>query len=325
MAIEAESLARSFGNVRALDGVSLRVSAGEVYGLLGPNGAGKTTLVRLLATLDTPDHGHARVFGHDTVDDAEAVRQRVALTGQHASVDADLTGAENLVLLARLLGLRHRNARRRAGELLEAFDLADAGRRQVHTYSGGMRRRLDLAASLVIPPELLFLDEPTTGLDPRSRSELWRLVRSLVAGGTTVLLTTQYLEEADQLADRIGVIDNGRLIEEGTPSELKSRIGTGALEVRLRDPADRPEAERLLAATLGADLHPAVDPSSFTARVDEPDGVAAALAALSDAGIRVVGYTLGQPSLDEVFLSLTDRAASGRGSRQPRRTAQEAS
>ncbi len=304
-AIETSGLVKLFGSTRAVDGVDLRVPRGLVYGLLGPNGAGKTTTIRVLATLLRPDGGTARVFGHDVVREADAVRGHVTLTGQFASVDQDLTGRENLVLLARLLGYSRRDARARAGELLEAFGLADAGGRQVKAYSGGMRRRLDIAASVVVAPELLFLDEPTTGLDPRSRNQVWQIVRSLVADGTTVLLTTQYLDEADQLADRIAVIDQGQVIAEGTPGELKASVGHASLRVRLRDRDQRPEAERLLSKALGIELHRERDPAALSGRVADPDDVASALGQLALSGIAVTGFALGQPSLDEVFLTLT--------------------
>ncbi len=248
LAIEASGLMKSFGSVRAVDGVDLAVRSGSVYGVLGPNGAGKTTTIRMLATLLRPDAGSARVLGHDIVDDAGAVRGLVSLTGQLASVDEDLTGRENLILLGRLLGLKRTHAKTRAGELLEAFGLADAAARLVKHYSGGMRRRLDIAASLVVTPQLMFLDEPTTGLDPRSRNQVWDIIRALVAEGTTILLCTQYLDEADNLADGIAVIDHGRVIAEGTPGQLKASVGSGALHVRLLDPEQRPEAERVLRA-----------------------------------------------------------------------------
>src|ERR687889_1884456 len=247
LAIEASGLVKSFGDNRAVDGVDLTVPAGTVYGVLGPNGAGKTTVVRMLATLLRPDGGSARVLGHDVVREADAVRSRVSLTGQFASVDEDLTGLENLVLIARLLGYSRKHSRVRASELLDAFSLAEAADRQVKKYSGGMRRRLDIAASIVVTPDLMFLDEPTAGLDPRSRNQVWDIVRALVAGGTTVLLTTQYLDEADQLADGIAVIDHGKVIAEGTPGQLKASVGSGALHVRLLDPQQRAEAERVLA------------------------------------------------------------------------------
>jgi daunorubicin/doxorubicin transport system ATP-binding protein len=309
LAVEASGLVKVFGKTRAVDGVDLAVPTGSVYGFLGPNGAGKTTTIRMLGTLLRPDAGPARVVGHDVVREADAVRGRIALTGQYASVDEDLTGRENLVLLARLLGLPRPRAKARASELLDAFGLAEAAGRLVSTYSGGMRRRLDLAASIVVTPELLFLDEPTTGLDPRSRSQVWAIVRALAAEGTTVLLTTQYLDEADQLADRIAVIDHGRVIAEGTPGQLKASVGTGALQVRLRDPQDRPLAERALAQTLGVPVRLESDEAVLSARVSDPDRVALALAELSRAGVAVTQFALGQPSLDEVFLALTDRPA----------------
>ncbi|MET9298691.1 ATP-binding cassette domain-containing protein [Micromonospora aurantiaca] len=316
LAVEAEGLVRSFGSTRALDGLDLRVPAGTVYGVLGPNGAGKTTAVRVLATLLRPDGGTARVFGHDVVREADAVRARVSLTGQYASLDEDLTGAENLVLLGRLLGLGRSGARDRAEQLLAAFGLTDAAGRQVKKYSGGMRRRIDIAASILNTPDLLFLDEPTTGLDPRSRNQVWAIVRAVVAYGTTVLLTTQYLDEADQLAGRIAVVDHGRVIAEGTPGELKSSIGAGSVHIRLRDPEQRPQAEQVLRASLGVPVQLAADPATLTARVGEHGTdleagtqAARALGELAAAGIVVDDFSLGQPSLDEVFLALTDHPA----------------
>ena len=319
LAIEASGLVKTFGATRALDGIDLAVPAGTVYGLLGPNGAGKTTAVRVLATLLRPNGGEARVFGHDVVREADAVRGKVSLTGQYASVDEDLTGMENLTLLGRLLGHRKPAARDRAAQLLAAFGLTEAGDRQVKKYSGGMRRRLDIAASILNTPELLFLDEPTSGLDPRSRSQVWEIVRAVVAHGTTVLLTTQYLDEADRLAGRIAVVDHGKVIAEGTTGELKSSVGTGTVHVRLRDPRQRPEAERVLAAALGAPVQTEADPVALTARVGDDGSLQAseraarALAELSAAGIVADDFSLGQPSLDEVFLVLTDRPAEPAG------------
>ena len=310
-AVQTSGLVKTFGTTRAVDGVELQVPIGSVYGVLGPNGAGKTTVIRMLATLLRPAAGHARVLGHDIVGQADAVRRRVSLTGQYASVDDDLTGRENLVLLARLLGFSPRQARTRAGELLDAFGLAEAADRLVKTYSGGMRRRLDIAASLIVTPQLLVLDEPTTGLDPHSRNQVWDIVRALVADGTTVLLTTQYLEEADQLADRIAVLDRGRVIAEGTPEQLKAAVGAGTLHVRLPDPTQRAHAQRLLGRALGVPVHPASDPAALSARVTDPQRVAQALAELSGAGVAVSDFALGQPSLDEVFLALTGRPAEG--------------
>jgi ABC-2 type transport system ATP-binding protein len=305
LAIETRGLKKSFGKTHAVAGVDLAVSAGGVYGVLGPNGAGKTTTIRMLATLLRPDAGEAQVLGYDVVRDARAVRSRVGLTGQFASVDEDLTGVENLLLLARLLGYSRRRGRERAADLLDAFGLAEAADRQVKKYSGGMRRRIDIAASLVVTPELIFLDEPTTGLDPRSRNQVWEIVRGMVAEGATVLLTTQYLDEADQLADRIAVIDHGKVIAEGSSGELKASVGAGSLHVRLRAPEQRAEAERVLAGVLEVPAEPSADPAALSARISDPERVARALAELSRSGIDVTEFALGQPSLDEVFLALT--------------------
>ncbi len=308
LAIEASGLVKSFGEVVAVDGVDLAVRSGSVYGVLGPNGAGKTTTIRMLATLLRPDGGSAQVLGHDIVREADAVRGLVSLTGQMASVDEDLTGRENLILLGRLLGLRRADAKSRAGELLEAFHLAEAAGRLAKHYSGGMRRRLDIAASLVVTPELLFLDEPTTGLDPRSRNQVWDIVRSLAASGTTILLCTQYLDEADQLADGIAVIDHGRVIAEGTPAQLKASVGGGALHVRLLDPEQRDEAERMLGSGLGA-VHLERDPAALSAQCADADRAAEAVSELARSGVQIAEFSLGQPSLDEVFLALTGHTA----------------
>src|SRR5215207_9899016 len=305
LAIFAEGLVRRFGDNVAVDGVDLKVAVSEIYGFLGPNGAGKTTTIRMLATLLRPDSGTARIFGHDVVREADEVRSRVSLTGQFASIDEDLTGLENLVLIARLLGHSRAQSRARASELLDAFGLSEAANRQVKNYSGGMQRRLDIAASIVVTPDLIFLDEPTAGLDPRSRNQVWEIVRALAAGGTTVLLTTQYLDEADQLADRIAVIDHGRVIAEGTPSELKASVGAGAVYVRLRDPELRDRAARMLGQALRVDVQLDADPSALSARVPDPDRVAHALAELSRSDLAVTEFAVGQPSLDEVFLALT--------------------
>jgi ABC-2 type transport system ATP-binding protein len=309
LAVETSGLVKHFGETRAVDGVDLAVRTGTVYGVLGPNGAGKTTTVRMLATLLQPDAGAAQVLGHDVVRDADAVRSKVSLTGQFASVDEDLTGAENLYLLGRLLGYSKPRARERASELLSAFGLADAATRQVKKYSGGMRRRIDIAASIVATPEVLFLDEPTTGLDPRSRNQVWDIIRVLVAQGTTVVLTTQYLDEADQLADRIAVIDRGKVIAEGTSGELKASVGGGAVHIRLRDPEQRADAEQRLSLALDAPVHLERDPVALSARVDDAERVAQAIASLTSSGIAVTEFSLGQPSLDEVFLALTGRPA----------------
>jgi ABC-2 type transport system ATP-binding protein len=308
LAIEANGLVKHFGDTKAVDGVDLAVRRGSVYGVLGPNGAGKTTTIHMLATLLRPDAGSARVLGHDIVSEADAVRGGVSLTGQMASVDEDLTGRENLILLGRLLGLGRSGAKARGDELLEAFGLTEAAGRLVKNYSGGMRRRLDIAASLVVTPELLFLDEPTTGLDPRSRNQVWDIVRALAQTGTTILLCTQYLDEADQLADGIAVIDQGRVIAEGTPAQLKASVGSGALHVRLLDPEQRPEAEQLLARSLGS-VHLEPDPARLSSTCADGDVAAHALSELARAGIGIADFALGQPTLDEVFLALTGHTA----------------
>ncbi|MEV6436045.1 ATP-binding cassette domain-containing protein [Streptomyces anulatus] len=314
LAIETTGLVKVFGDNRAVDGIDLSVPTGTVYGVLGPNGAGKTTAVRMLATLLRPDGGTARVFGKDVVKEADAVRSRVSLTGQYASVDEDLTGVENLVLLARLLGHSKPAARDRAAQLLEGFGLSEAAGRQVKNYSGGMRRRIDIAASILNTPDVLFLDEPTTGLDPRSRNQVWDIVRAVVAHGTTVLLTTQYLDEADQLASRIAVIDHGKVIAEGTKGELKASVGAGTVHLRLRDGGQRAEAQQVLALALNAEVQLDADPVALTARVDgqsteqgAAEQAGRALAELARCGITVDNFSLGQPSLDEVFLALTDK------------------
>lgn len=309
LAIETTSLMKMFGKTRAVDGIDLAVRRGAVYGLLGPNGAGKTTTIRMLATLLRPDGGTARVLGHDLRREAAKVRAKVSLTGQFASVDEDLTGRENLVLVARLLGFGWRAARIRAGELLKAFDLEEAAGRQVRTYSGGMRRRLDIAASLVVRSELLFLDEPTTGLDPRSRNQVWDIVRAIAAEGTTVLLTTQYLEEADRLADRLGVIDQGRLIAEGTSRELKTSVGGLKLQVRVTEPHQREQASRVLKQVLGDVALDTDDPTALSAKVAADELVPKALAAMAEHNLTVAEFALTQPSLDDVFFALTGHPA----------------
>jgi ABC-2 type transport system ATP-binding protein len=308
-AIETNGLIKNFGDTQALNGVDLRIRQGSVYGLLGPNGAGKTTTIRILATLLRPTAGTAAVLGHDVVREASLVRQKIGLTGQYASVDEDLTGTENLVLVGRLLGLSWRDARRRSAELLEAFGLSDAAGRQVQTYSGGMRRRIDIAASLVAIPEILFLDEPTTGLDPRSRNQVWELVRRIAAEGTTVLLTTQYLDEADRLAQRMAVIDHGRVIAEGTSRDLKASVGSSALHLRLVNADQRPLAQELVNRVLGDGVLPVNDPTSLSVRLTDTAQAAAVLAALTEGSVDVAEFSVGNPSLDEVFFALTGRPA----------------
>ena len=318
LAIEAERLEKRFGDTRALAGVDLAVATGAVYGLLGPNGAGKTTTVRILATLLAPDGGRARVAGHDVAAEPGLVRRAIALAGQAVTVDEDLTGRENLVFLARLAGLGRAAAKARAAGLLAAFELEQAAGRQVKAYSGGMRRRLDLAASLIARAAVYFLDEPTTGLDPASRAQVHQVIRALTADGATVLLTTQYLDEADQLASRIAVIDHGAVIAEGTPGQLKAAGGPGTLRIRLADPAQRPKARQALTHLLEVSAHDGADPAELTARVPaaEPGRpasgeAAAAVAELAWAGITIGEFALGQPSLEEVFLALTARPATG--------------
>ncbi|MGH3975390.1 MAG: ATP-binding cassette domain-containing protein [Pseudonocardiaceae bacterium] len=306
-AIWAEGLVKRFGETTALAGVDLAVRTGTVLGLLGPNGAGKTTAVRVLATLLRPDAGHATVGGYDVVRNAHQVRQLIGLTGQYAAVDEALTGTENLQLIGRLLGMPRQHAKQRARELLARFGLTDAAGRAAKTYSGGMRRRLDLAASLVGRPQLLYLDEPTTGLDPRSRLDLWDLVRSLVADGVTVLLTTQYLEEADQLADEIAVIDEGRVIATGTPDELKARTGARSLAVRPADQADVSVVLSVVRELAGA--APEVDGRLVTAPVTDPSVLPAVVRRLDNAGVVITELTLRNASLNEVFLSLTGHPA----------------
>jgi oleandomycin transport system ATP-binding protein len=308
-AIEAVGLVKTFGKVRALDGIDMAAGEGTVFGLLGPNGAGKTTAIRVLSTLLKPDAGTAKVGGYDVVRQPREVRRLIGLTGQYAAVDELLSGQENLSMIGRLLGYPSRTARARAQELLQSFDLSDAATKLVKTYSGGMRRRLDLAASLVGRPSLLYLDEPTTGLDPRSRIELWRMIRGLVAEGTTVLLTTQYLEEADRLADEIVVVDHGRVIAAGTPTQLKARIGGQVLQARPADPADLPATERILRTFAEGDEVPYNDGQVVSVSIQDRSALGQAVRRLDDEGIAIDDLSLRRPSLDEVFLAVTGRLA----------------
>ncbi|MBY8874168.1 ATP-binding cassette domain-containing protein [Micromonospora sp. PLK6-60] len=307
-AFEAEGLVKRFGATTALAGIDLAARPGTVLGVLGPNGAGKTTAVRILATLLRPDSGRATVGGHDVVRDAGTVRRLIGLTGQYASVDEDLTGTQNLVLIGRLLDLSRRDARARAAELLAWFDLTDAAGRPAKTYSGGMRRRLDLVASLVGRPEVIYLDEPTTGLDPAKREEMWGVVRSLVDDGSTVLLTTQYLDEADALADEISVIDHGRVIAHGTPGELKRIAGSQTIVVRPTDPDRIGEVADILRAGTGAEPE-LPRPGLLTVPVESDAAFTTVVRRLDDAGIGVVELALRLPSLDEVFFTLTGHGA----------------
>ena len=318
-AIEAEGLVKVFGATRAVDGVDLRVRTGTVYGVLGPNGAGKTTTISMLATLLKPDEGAAFVFGRDVVHEAHVVRQLIGVTGQYTSVDETLSGLENLIVFGRLLGLSHRAAKAKGLELLAAFDLEDAAKRPVGKYSGGMRRRLDLAASLIARPPLIFLDEPTTGLDPRTRGQMWDVIRGLVANGSTVLLTTQYLDEADQLADRIAVIDHGRVIAEGTADELKASVGTASLHLRLDDASRTDAALTTIRSVLGTQSTVSPEAARITAPMTDPDRVTDLLIALREQGIHLTELSVQKPTLDEVFLTLT-----GHGVESEAATAEEA-
>ncbi|MCW1095530.1 ATP-binding cassette domain-containing protein [Streptomyces sp. RS2] len=304
-AITVEGARKRYGGKNALDGLDLTVTRGTVHGVLGPNGAGKTTLVRILSTLLRPDAGRVEVAGHDVVAEAYEVRLRIGLLGQHAALDEELGGRQNLEMFGRLHHLGARRARARADELLARFDLSDTGRKPVTAYSGGMRRRLDLAASLITEPEVLFLDEPTTGLDPRGRAEVWDSVRSLVGAGTTVLLTTQYLEEADQLADRISVVDAGRVVADGTADELKAATGGDRVDVVLRDAGQLGAAVALLPLTgVRVDADRRLLSAPVTDRMAALSGV---VRALEEAGIEAEDVALRRPTLDEVFLHLTDR------------------
>src|SRR5580692_1995249 len=309
-AIEAEGLVKHYGTTKALDGLDLTVGRRTVYGLLGPNGAGKTTAVRVLATLLRPDGGRARVDGHDVVSEAAVVRRTIGLTGQYAALDEYLTGRSNLVMIGRLSRLTTRAATRRADELLERFGLAEAATRAVKTYSGGMRRRLDLAASLIGHPSVLFLDEPTTGLDPTARALMWDIVRELVADGTTLLLTTQYLDEADQLADRIAVIDGGKVIAEGTPTELKASMGGQRLLITLAEGSDASAAAAALRPFTTASIIPNEGDRLIEAPVTATDGLTTEVVrALDAAGVKVNDIAVRSASLDDVFLTLTGRKA----------------
>ena len=307
LAISVRGLVKSFKTLRAVDGIDLDVPRGMIFAILGPNGAGKTTLMRMLATLLRPDSGSATVMGHDLLQSPHDVRASIAMTGQFASLDEDLTGRENLVLLARLWGFRGRAAKGRADDLLEAFGLSEAATKQVKNYSGGMRRRLDIAASLIVTPGVLFLDEPTTGLDPNARKDVWKMIRGLAESGVTILLTTQYLEEADQLAARIAVIDHGRKIAEGTSRELKAATGSGFLHVALADPGRIDEAASILERRLGHAVQRSTEGAELSVLGGTAQAANEALAELIAGGIELSDFSMGQPSLEEVFFALTGK------------------
>lgn len=305
LAVSARGLVKTFGDQRAVDGIDLEVRRGEVFGVLGPNGAGKTTMLKMLATLLPIDGGTAEVFGHDVRREGHVVRQLLGVTGQYASVDENLTATENLLLFGRLQGLSRGDARRRAGHLLEQFDLTEAASKPISAFSGGMRRRLDLAASLITRPPLIFLDEPTTGLDPRTRGQMWDTIRELVTEGCTVLLTTQYLDEADQLADRIAVIDRGVKVAQGTSDELKSSVGRSTLVLHLTHRDDLERAAATSRRLVGEDAVPSPESRRLAVPLDRSEQAIDVLVALREQGVGIESLTVQKPSLDEVFMALT--------------------
>ncbi len=308
-AVEAHGLIKNFGENRAVDGVNLNVKAGTIYGLLGPNGAGKTTTIRMLATLLRPDAGSARIFGHDVVKESQIVRQLIGVTGQYASVDESLSATENLVIFSRLLGLGRAESKQKAEELLEEFGLTEAAKRPLKNFSGGMRRRLDLAASLIAQPPLIFLDEPTTGLDPRTRNQMWDTIRRLVKTGSTVVLTTQYLQEADELADRIAVIDRGIVVAEGTVDELKASIGSSSMHLRIQNSLDIDNARHIVEKVLQAKSNVSSEGGKIIAPLADADRVTDLLIALREAGVHLEELSVQKPTLDEVFLTITGHSA----------------
>jgi ABC-2 type transport system ATP-binding protein len=313
LAIEAHGLVKAFGKHRAVDDLSLCVPSGCIYGVLGPNGAGKTTTINILATLLKADAGVAKVFGYDVAQYPQIVRQLIGVTGQYASVDETLSATENLVIFSRLLSLSAQQAKQKASSLLEEFGLTEAAARPLSQFSGGMRRRLDLAASLIAEPPLIFLDEPTTGLDPRTRSQMWDTIRRLVRIGSTVLLTTQYLDEADQLASRIVVVDHGKVVAEGTPDELKTRVGTATLHLRLSDIMQLPAAQQIVEQHLGLKANRSPDTGTLSAPMTDADKVTDVLIGLRGAGVHVSEMSVQKPTLDEVFLTLTGQDAKVKG------------
>lgn len=304
LAVEATGLVKTFGDNRAVDGIDLAVPTGSIYGVLGPNGAGKTTTINMLATLLRPDAGSAKIFGHDIQDEPQVIRQLIGVTGQYASVDETLTARENLIIFSRLLGLSKDQAKKKTEELLEEFGLMEAAKRPLSKFSGGMRRRLDLAASLIAQPPLIFLDEPTTGLDPRTRSQMWETIRRLVKSGSTILLTTQYLDEADQLADRIAVIDHGRVVAEGTPNELKASVGTASLQLKITDKKQLKNAMKTIENILNTKAQQP-EPMLITAPMADANRITDVLVALKREKIHLSEVSVQKPTLDEVFLALT--------------------
>lgn len=309
-AVEAHGLVKTFGDNRAVDGVDLSVRAGTIYGVLGPNGAGKTTTIRILATLLKADAGSAQIFGYDVEKEPQLVRQLIGVTGQYASVDESLSAMENLIIFSRLLGLGRTDAKRKALNLLEEFGLMEAAKRPLKNFSGGMRRRLDLAASLIAQPPLIFLDEPTTGLDPRTRNQMWETIRRLVNEGSTVLLTTQYLQEADELADRVAVIDRGQVVAEGTVNELKESVGTSSLHLSIQNEQYMQEARLMVERVLNVQSAVSTEGGKITAPMADADRVTDLLITLREAGIQLAELSVQKPTLDEVFLSITGRKTS---------------
>lgn len=319
-AVEARGLVKNFGDNRAVDGVDLNVRAGTIYGVLGPNGAGKTTTIRMLATLLKADAGSTHIFGHDVVKEPHIVRQLIGVTGQYASVDESLSATENLIIFSRLLGFGRVEARRKAAELLEEFGLTEAAKRPLKNFSGGMRRRLDLAASLIAQPPLLFLDEPTTGLDPRTRNQMWDTIRRLVKTGSTVLLTTQYLQEADELADRIAVIDHGRVVAEGTVNELKASVGTSSLQLSIQNPKDIEIARQTVEQVLKVKSTISSELGKITAPMTDADRVTDLLIAFRETGIQLAELSVQKPTLDEVFLTITGQGVNEDASKSSNET-----